>query len=172
MNADFVAAIIVAFTTLTLLISETHVAFVTLALTSGYVLSEVVGSETSQIIRDSVDVGTTPVESIVRIVLLLLPAVLIAIRFRRSQRGFGRVIQQVVPSFALALVLVVFVYQNLPSATQASIDGDSYLSSLLPSYGNLLVVFAIATALFDVVLQHAGPKRKYKKRGRGKKDED
>lgn len=169
MNADLVIGIILGLVTLVLVVSETHVAFVTLALASGYVLSDTLADNLASGLGSLVDIDTNTLDAVSRIFLLLLPAVIVALRFRRTQRGLGRHIQQAVPSFALSLVALWLVFQNLPFRTQSDLVGDSYLASNAVSYGELLVAFAIATSLFDVVFQHQkghdGRKSKKGKKG-------
>jgi hypothetical protein len=77
-------------------------------------------------------------------------------------------IQQIIPAFALSLLIVVFIFNTLPTDAQVTLQDESYFHGNIDSFKGWLVVFAIATAMFDVLMQHAGPPRKYKRRRRKK----
>ena len=168
MNADLLTLIILVFSTVLLVVSETHVAFVTFALCGGYVLSDFVGGDIFNWASNYVDPNTFPLYAAVQLTLIFLPALLIGHRFRRSQRGAGRVIQQIVPAFAMSLLVVVFTFNALPVEAQSTLRGQSYFHSNLESVKGWIVLFAIAAAMFDVLIQHAGPPRKYKRRKKNK----
>jgi len=124
MNADLLTVLILGFSTFILIITETHVAFVTLALSSGYVLSDIVGPDIFDFFANTVDPNSFPLYSTVQLTLLFIPAILIAHRFRRSQRGATRFVQQIVPAFALSLLIVVLTFDALPSEAQLTLQDE------------------------------------------------
>lgn len=164
MNADLLTLIILIFSTVLLVVAETHVAFVTFALAGGYVLSDFVGGDIFNWLDNFVDPNAFPLFEAVQLALIFIPAIVIGHRFRRSQRGPTRLVQQIIPAFALSLLVVVFTFNVLPEDAQETLRGESYFHSNLESFRGLLVVFAIAAAMFDILIQHAGPPRKYHKR--------
>ncbi len=163
MNGDMAVLITLAVTILVLGVAETHVAFVTLALCAGYVLEQFVGSDALDLLDNYLNPDQYPLYEIVHVGLLLIPALLVGIRFRRTQRGMKRFVQQLVPGLALALLLAIFLINILPDTVAQNIRDESYLASNLETMSPLLVIFALATAIFDVLLKHA------KEPGEGKK---
>lgn len=165
MNADIIILAIVVFATFLMVFSKTHVAFVTFALCAGFVMSAEVGPGLTEMITGSSDSNQeSPVFTAVTLVLLLFPALLIGYRFRRSQKGGGRFIQQIIPAFALSLLLVVFIFDFLPDSSLNKISDETYIYGQLEFLRSWIVLFAILTALFDVIIQHAGPPRPYHKK--------
>ena len=131
-------------------------------------LCDFIGGDLFAFLSEYVDPNSSPLYATVQLFLIFFPAFLIGHRFRRSQRGPGRFVQQIVPAFALSLLVVVFVFSTLPESSQATLRDQSYFHGNLESFANWLVVFSIAAAMFDVLIQHAGPPRKYKKRRKHK----
>ncbi len=165
MNADVLILAIIAFASIVLVISKTHVAFVTLALCSGYVLGAEVGPGIVEMATDSTgSLEDLPVYTAVTLTLLLFPPLLIGYRFRKSQKGSGRFIQQLVPAFALSLLLVIFIFDFLPDNSIQKISDETYIFGQLKFFRSWVVLFAVLTALFDIIIQHAGPPRPYHKR--------
>ncbi len=163
MNPDFILLIIIAASTLLLAIAKTHIAFVILSLCTGFVLSHfVVGGSLS---------GQGDESSFVNIAshigLILLPALLIGYRFRKTQKGIGRFLQQIIPALGLTSLAVVLILDALPKSTLDSLSEESYLVGTFEAFASPLVMFAVAIALFDVLVKHANePIRKSRGPGR------
>ena len=167
MNADFLILIFIAVSIILLAFAKTHIAFVMLALCTGYVLSQFTGDSVFDFFSTWVSNGEFPLYEIVNITLILLPALLIGIRFRSTQTGVGRFFQQIIPALALTLLAVVFIVDTLPIETSDRIREESYLIGSFEDFAPILVLFAIATALFDVLVKHANePVRKRRGPGR------
>lgn len=167
MNPDFMILIFVAVSILLLAFAKTHIAFVILALCSGYVVSAFAGESVFDFFNNWISPAEFPLFEAVQTVLILLPALLIAYRFRSTQTGLGRFMQQFVPALALTLLAVVFMIDIVALEPSSSIREESYLVGSFEDFAPLFVIFAIATALFDVLVKHANePIRK--KRGRGR----
>ena len=170
MNPDFALLIFIAISILTMAIAKTHVAFVMLALCSGYVLSQFAGDSVFDFFSTWVSNSEFPLFEIVNILLVIAPAVLIGFRFRQTQTGIGRIVQQVVPAIALTLLAVVFLIDIMPPERTDSLRGESYLIGSFEDFGAIFVLFAVATAMFDVLVKHANePVRKRRGPGRPKK---
>lgn len=167
MNGDLLTLIVVAVTVLVLVIAETHIAFVTLALCTGYVLTQFAGPELYELISGWVDPNQYPVYEAVNVSLLLIPALLVGIRFRRTQRGIKRLIEQLIPGLAFALLLAVFLIDIAPPQVTEGVQEKSYVVTTIENFSVWLVIFAIATSMFDVLIKHANePIRR--KRGPGR----
>lgn len=164
MNVDFTLLAIIAFSTLSLLFSKTHVAFVTLALCSGAVLADSVADSLAGFFRLGNSADLVTLTSAISIVLILFPPLIICYRFRKSQKGGIRFIGQFVPALGVSLLAAVLVINALPGKIYDNLASQAYLAGSLNLFEPWIVVFAIFTALFDVLIQHAGPPRDYKKR--------
>jgi len=169
MNTDLLTLVLLGLVTATLVFTKTNVAFVIFALCGGYVLSDTVGSSVYDLLDNSVDPNSLPLYGIVNISLLILPALIMWFRFRRSQRGGGRLIQQIIPAFGLALLLIVLLFANLPDNLRNSLKNQSYFLGQIESFSEWIIIYALGAAMFDVLTQHGGPKRPYK---RHKKNDD
>jgi hypothetical protein len=167
MNGDLIVIIFIAVVTILLVVIETHVAFVILALCSGYVLREFAANQTYDLLAGVVSPTEFPLYEVVHVTLTLLPAILIAHRFRRTQRGVSRFVQQLVPALALTLLLVVFLIDILPDDVSNKVRDNAYLAGVFDSFAWVVIVFAISTAMFDVLVKHAGDGSS-KKRGPGR----
>lgn len=167
MNGDVIILLTIGISILVMAIAETHIAFVTLALCGGYVLTQFAGPDALNLLDNYVDPESFPLFEAVHVALLLLPALLVGIRFRRTQRGMKRFISQIVPGLAMALLLTVFLVDIVPEDVTARLREESYLASTIVSMSSLLVVFAISAALFDVLVKHAN-EPDGKKRGPGR----
>lgn len=154
MDIDLLTLSLTVLVTVALVVSRTYVAFVTLALCGGFVLREVVALDLTSQLNENLNTSL-PIESIVELSLLVLPAILVAYRFIGSQSGPGRFLQQLIPSISLAFFALVLVYQSLPSAAISQLEDVSYIYGNVLPLRSILVVFALATALFDVLIQHA-----------------
>lgn len=172
MNGDFLVLIFIAAVTLLLVILKTHVAFVILALCSGYVLREFAGNQTYDLLANVVSPIEFPLYEVVNVSLILLPALLIAYRFRGTQRGVSRLFEQLVPALSLTLLLVVFLIDILPNDVSNKVKDNAYLAGIFDTFAWVMIVFAISTALFDVLIKHAGDYSGRKKRRPGRPSKD
>lgn len=170
MNPDFIILIFVAVSVLLLAFAKTHIAFVVLALCTGYVLSQFTGESVVDFFGTWVSNEEFPLIETVNTALVLLPAILIGFRFRHTQKGVGRFLQQLIPALGLTMLAVVFVVDVIPQDTTSDVRGESYLIGSFEDFAPALVLFAVAIALFDVLVKHANePIRKRKGPGRPRK---
>ena len=170
MNPDFLILIFIAISIVLLAFVKTHIAFVMLALCTGYVLSQFTGESVFDFFSNWVSNSEFPLFETVNIALILIPAILIGFRFRHTQTGVGRFIQQIVPAMALTMLAVVFIVDVLPQDRSSSIEEESYLIGSFQDFAPVLVLFAVATAFFDVMIKHANePIRKKRGPGRPRK---
>jgi hypothetical protein len=168
MNSDMLFIIGIAVTVLVLVIIETHIAFMIFALCAGYVLTHFAASELYEFLAQWISPSEFPLIEIVDLTLLFIPSILIAHRFRRTQRGVGRFFQQLLPALAFTLMAGVLVIDVLPKDTVANLQADAYLAGMFESYPLMLIIFAIGTAMFDILIKHANEPLSHKKRGPGR----
>lgn len=170
MSSDFLFLIFIAVSILVLTMAKTHIAFVILALCTGYVFSEFAGPSVFDFLQNWISPAEFPLLEVIQLALVLIPAILIGIRFRRTQRGVGRFVQQLIPALALTMLVTVFIVRIIPFSSADNLDQDSYLAGSIESFSPLLVIFAVGVALFDVLIKHANePVRRKRGPGRPKK---
>ncbi len=170
MNADFLILIFIAVSVLALAVAKTHIAFVMLALCTGYVLSQFTGQSVFDFLGTWVSNEEFPLLEIVSISLILLPALLVGFRFRKTQTGVSRFLQQLMPALALTMLAVVFIVDVIPQDRNPEVRGESYLIGSFEDFAPPLVLFAVGTALFDVLVKHANePIRRKRGPGRPRK---
>lgn len=170
MNPDFLILIFIAVSIILLAFAKTHIAFVVLALCTGYVLSQFAGDSVFDFFSNWVSNSEFPLYEVVNIILIIAPALLIGFRFRNTQTGVGRFVQQLIPALALTLLAVVFIVDTLPIETSDTIREESYLIGSFEDFAPIVVLFAVSTALFDVLVKHANePIRKRRGPGRPRK---
>jgi predicted Na+-dependent transporter len=167
MDSDILLLSFIAASVLLISMLKTHIAFTILALCTGYVLSDIAGPSVVDFLDGSISQSEFPIYETVRLILLFLPLVLIGFRFRKTQRGVGRFIQQLLPALALTMLATVFIVDILPLSSTENIARDSYLAGSIEDFSPLLVLFAVSTALFDVLIKHADDSLR-KKRGPGR----
>lgn len=152
MNADITLLAIVVLLTVFFVIRRTHVALITLALCGGYVLSDKISTVLTEEATSYIGNSSVDIHSIIKILLLFGPPAFIAFHFRKTQRGSGRTIEQIVPAFALSLLIVIFVVEQLTPAVRDSYLDLSVSLNQLWTYSSWVIVFAFATAIFDFLL--------------------
>ena len=170
MNPDFLILIFIAISIILLAFAKTHIAFMMLALCTGYVLSQFTGDDVFDFFSRWVSNSEFPLYEVVNICLIVAPALMIGFRFRYTQTGVGRFVQQLIPALALTLLAVVFIVNILPIETTDRVREESYLIGSFEDFAPIVVLFAVSTSLFDVLVKHANePIRKKRGRGRPKK---
>ena len=168
MNPDFLILIFIVASMVLLAIARTHIAFIILALNTGYVLSQFLGDGVYNFFNGWIGSSEFPLVEVVHVCLIIIPALLVGIRFRYTQTGLSRHIQQIVPALALTSLAVVFILDTLPINVSDELRQESYLIGSFDSFAPILVVFAVATSLFDVFSKHASPSGHHGKRGPGR----
>lgn len=167
MNTDILILIGLATSIFVLVLMETHIAFMTFALCTGFVLTQFAGPDAYDLVSRWLSPVEYPVYKVVYLLLLLLPSLLVAHRFRRTQRGFSRFFEQIIPALAFMLLVGVFVVDILPEEQVRLWQEDSYLAGALQSYALMIIIFAIGTALFDILIKHANEPGHHGKKHRG-----
>ncbi len=168
MNADFIILIFIAVSVLLLAFAKTHIAFVILALCTGFVLSQFAGESVVDFFSTWVSNSEFPLYEVVNIGLILVPALIVGFRFRLTQTGVSRFVQQLIPALALTMLAVVFIVDVIPQETSSSVREESYLVGSFEDFAPILVLFAVGAALFDVMFKHAKMHHKHHKRGPGR----
>lgn len=165
MDTDALLLGFIAITATGLVLIRTHIAFVILALCSGYVLSQFAGVEVFDFFKIWISPNEFPLYELISLTLLFLPTLMIAYRFRRTQTGFSRSLQQLLPAVSLTMIAAVFVVDII--AIDDSFTRDSIVARLIDNFSAFLIMLAIGVALFDVLIKHANePIRR--KRGPGR----
>ncbi len=77
---------------------------------------------------------------------------------------------QLLPALSLALLFAVLIFEVLPEGVQANLEENSIIHGQMKALRNWLVGLAIGASLMDIMLQHGGQKRPYKKRKKIGKD--
>ncbi|MCE7936234.1 hypothetical protein DYH10_00350 [Candidatus Saccharibacteria bacterium CPR2] len=170
MNADVIMAISLGGIALLCLLLRTNISLAILGLTAGYVLSDLLTDEVVNFLRArGLDDSSVPLTTIVTIAIILLPALVILIRFRGYQSS--RFLQHIVPSIAFALLSGLLVLQNLPLNITENIKSQSYVYGQLRYFEVLIIAITITIAVFDILMHEHERQRKLdkhsKKRGRG-----
>jgi len=163
MSGDLAALIISVSLTVLFVMRRTHVAMVTMALCAGYVLSDRISFTLSQNDILPPDSGF-PVYTVLKLLLLFGPPVFVAYHFRGTQRGGGRFIEQLAPAFALSLMVIVFILEQLAFDTRASHLDSSVILNQLWLYSAWVVAFALATALFDLLMHKPTERSRHNKK--------
>jgi hypothetical protein len=162
MNGDIAALIIMVLFTLLVVLKKTHVAVITMALCGGYVLSDRVSLTLSQQAGWILEDGDIPFYTIFKLLLLFGPPAFVAFYFRGTQRGSSRFVEQMTPAFALSLMLIVFILEQLPVGTRDYHLDNSVIMNQLWLYSGWVVLFAFATALFDLMIHQPKDHRRSK----------
>lgn len=170
MNADVIMAISLGGIALLCLLLRTNISLAILGLTAGYVLSDLLTDEVVNFLRArGLDDSSVPLTTIVTIAIILLPALVILIRFRGYQSS--RFLQHIVPSIAFALLSGLLVLQNLPLNITENIKSQSYVYGQLRYFEVLIIAITITIAVFDILMHEHERQRKLdkhsKKRCRG-----
>ncbi len=157
---------VAAVVTIGLLASKTHVSFVFFALASGYMVGELAGYQIEDSVGDLVGSSSFPVDSAVRVALLLLPVLVVAFKFRKSRKGVLSMMQQALLAGAAVALGLVLVLDRLPRDTRRSISSGSDLAVSLPDNAGYIAMFALSLAVLDIIIMH-GPKKEKKKGPKG-----
>ena len=162
MNGDTAALLISTLLTSLFVFRKTHVAITTMALCGGYVLSDRI----SYTLTQSVGESSLPVYTIFKLFLLFGPPAFVAFHFRGTQRGAGRFLEQLVPAFALSLLIIVFILEQLSFGTREFHLDSSIVLNQLWIYSAWVVLFAFLAALFDLLMHK--PSERVRKHHHGK----
>lgn len=170
MNADVIMAVSLGGIAVLCLLLRTNISLAILGLTAGYVLSDLLTDEVVNFIRNKgLDKSDIPLTTIVTIAIILIPALIILIRFRGYQSS--RFLQHLVPSIAFALLAGLLVLQNLPLNITEEIKAQSYVYGQLRYFEVLIIAITIIIAIADILMHEHERQRKLdkhsKKRGKG-----
>ena len=169
MSYDLIIAIAIGVLSITVLWLRTNIALGILALTAGYVVSDLVADDLYSLLADNgIDTDAFPLSSILTIVIILLPSLLIIFRFRNFQPG--RLVVHIAPAFSYALLAVMFVLISLPVETQAILREQSFAYTQFEYFQAVVVIGAVVIAIFDLMAHERKLRRKSKHRKRGGED--
>lgn len=146
----------------TVIFLRTHAALMIMATCVGFVLSNLWSATLLDALLGVTEMFDNPTgQSAVRLLLFLLPSILIALHFRKSQTH--RMVQQAVPAIFWVAFTAAMSVSFLPAATQTSLKGSSTLVFLSQEYLDVLALVAILIALVEFMSEHTGglmPKRR------------
>ena len=160
MNSDLIlGGSFLALTALILLL-RTKCNFLVLALCSGYVLANTLQGNLYDLSNKiNINVPGISLAQLLQLLVTLLPAILVAIRFYKSQRGIS-LVQQFAPAFATVGLIVVFAQPVLEqSSAKSTLDGSVFWG-LFTQYRVWIILFAIGVSLLGILLERSSaPKR-------------
>ncbi len=157
---------------------RTNIALGILALTAGYVLNDLVATDifnalyrnTSEIVNSEELINAIQLTSVISITIVLLPAFLVLFRFKNFQPG--RLLVHIAPAGAFALLAMLFILISLPMETQALLREESFVYAQFEYFQAVIVIGAVAIAIFDLMAHEKKLRRKNRKRrSRSKADE-
>lgn len=129
-----------------------------LALAGGSILSELLASDLTPVIRDAgLELVSPPLASVVAAALLLLPAV--ALLF--SGPLYKKMSKRIVGASAFALLAFAFLLPILSDALILEDDGKEIFDAVA-SYGSWIIVGGILFAVFDLLTAKSKKEEKEK----------
>lgn len=167
MDTNLLVGISLLSLTLFALYLRTNIALGILSLGAGYVLADIsTESIVTTLFKLGVETGDLPLTSVVPIVLTVVPALLVMIRFRRFQPD--RFMLHLAPAVFFALLTVLLVLLQLPHEVQGQLKEDSYVYAQLQYFRSGIVLSAVIIAIFDLIAHEQKLRRKAKKRKKNK----
>ncbi len=169
MSYDLIIAIAIGLFALAVLWLRTNIALAILALTAGYVVSDLVSSDIFNFLYENVSESTNlPTMSIISIVIILVPSFLVMFRFRNFQPG--RLFVHIAPAGVYALLATLFVLISLPIETQAVLREESFAYTQFIYFEAVIVIGAVVIAIFDLMVHERKLRRKSRKRRKSRED--
>lgn len=163
MSADPTIAAVMASMILLVLWLRTNVALGILALTAGYVMSDIIADDVLDIVYSSSLRDTQlSFSSIVAVAITLLPSLLILLRFKNFQPG--RLLVHVAPAIAFALLGTFLVLIQLPFEVQADLRENSFIFNQFETFEVFIVLGAVIIAIFDLMAHEKKLRRRQKRR--------
>lgn len=167
MSFDLIFGVIFLLLTALILALRTRCNFLVLALCSGYVLSSTLSSTINDLVgANNMSVGGISVADFVKLFMTLLPAILVAGRFYKSQRGVS-LLQQLAPALGSVGLVAVFVQPYLEESVLSSSLDNSALWAVFQTHRTAVILYAIVVSMLGILLDGGGGK----KRGRPRKSE-
>jgi len=169
MSYDLIIAISIGLFALVVLWLRTNIALGILALTAGYVVSDLVSDDIFNFLyKTGTENASLPLMSIISITITLLPSLLVIFRFKNFQPG--RLFVHIAPAGAYALLATLFVLISLPIETRALLREESFAYTQFEYFQAVIVVGAVVIAIFDLMAHERKLRRKSKRRSRSKED--
>ncbi|MDX1765594.1 MAG: hypothetical protein R3313_01430 [Candidatus Saccharimonadales bacterium] len=163
MGADPTIAAVMASLVLLVLWLRTNIALSILALTAGYVLSDIIADDiVSLVYSSSIRDTQLSFSSIVAVTVTLLPAALILFRFKNFQPG--RFLVHLAPAIAFALLGTFLVLIQLPFEIQTDLRENSFIFEQFETFEVIITVGAIIIAIFDLMAHEKKLRRRQKRR--------
>lgn len=158
MNPLIVIGIITITPVVLILLLRSKVAVVFLSLCAGSILATFVGQTATEFMQIFIRNPNEVIESIVQLILLLLPALLSIIFMRRSANG-ANVVFNIFPASLTGIVMLLLVVPQLPSGLQNSIMQTNIWEQLV-NYQAVLVGSAVFISMVQVWSGNRGARRK------------
>ncbi len=145
---------------------RTRGGFVILGLCGGYVLASTLSENIFNLTKTiGVTLPGITLAQIVQLVVTLIPAIIVAMHFYKSQRGLN-LLQQLAPSVGVVGLLIVFAQPILEQSSLKLTLQNSQLWSLFNDYRTYIIFYALSVSLMGILLDGHTKKPK---RGRPKK---
>lgn len=167
MSYDLIIAIAVGLFALIVLWLRTNIALGILALTAGYVVSDLVSDDIFNFLyKNNSESASLPLMSIISIVIILLPSFLVIFRFKNFQPG--RLLVHIAPAGVYALLAVLFILISLPVETQALLREESFAYTQFVYFEAVIVIGAVVIAIFDLMAHERKLRRRNRKHRKSK----
>lgn len=169
MSYDLIIAISIGVFALAVLWLRTNIALGILALTAGYVVSDLVSDDIFNFLyKNGTESASLPTMSVISIAITLLPSLLVIFRFKNFQPG--RLLVHIAPAAVFALLATLFILISLPIETQVLLREESFAYTQFIYFEAVLVIGAVVIAIFDLMAHERKLRRKNRKRHRSKDD--
>jgi len=169
MSYDLIIAISIGVFALAVLWLRTNIALGILALTAGYVVSDLVSDDIFNFLyKTGTESASLPTMSIISITITLLPSLLVIFRFKNFQPG--RLLVHIAPAAVFALLATLFILISLPIETQALLREESFAYTQFIYFEAVLVIGAVVIAIFDLMAHERKLRRKNRRRRRSKEE--
>lgn len=149
-----------------LLLIGTRCSFVILALCGGNLLAENLKADIFELTtKTSLSIPGVPLPEVILLVITLLPAIIVAGHFYKSQHGLGSV-TQLAPALGAVGLIVVFIQPILErSSLKQSLD-NSPLWGLFETYRSYIIIYALVISLIGIMIDGKGHRkdRRHKKK--------
>jgi len=160
---DLILTVAIAALAFAALWLRTNIALGILSLTAGYTLSDlIIGDIVALLYKNQAAAPNVPAVSAVTILVIMLPSVLLMLRFKGYQPG--RFLVHLAPAFVYGLLAVLFVVISLPVDTQAAMREQSFVYIQLDYFKVFIVLGAVIIAVFDLMAHERKLRRRAKRR--------
>ena len=159
MNFDLILGVIILLLTAVILALRTRCNFLVMALCGGFVLANTLQGNIYDLTdKLNFSIPGISLAQVLQLIVTLLPAIIVALRFYKSQRGIS-LLQQLAPAIGAVGLVVVFAQPILEESNLSSTLDSSVLWGMFTDYRTWVILFAIGMSLLGILVESSGPKR-------------